>query len=109
LVSGQVYNPAAISYSPRKTAAWYLRQAGGTTEQANKKAIFIVRANGSVVGESSGIGWWKAGVLDTRLEPGDVIVVPDKMVGGPSVWRNLLSTAQLLSSVAIAARVATSF
>jgi protein involved in polysaccharide export with SLBB domain len=109
LVSGQVYNPAAISYSPRKTAAWYLRQAGGTTEQANKKAIFIVRANGSVVGESSGIGWWKTGVLDTRLEPGDVIVVPDKIVGGTSVWRNLLSTAQLISSLAIAARVATSF
>jgi protein involved in polysaccharide export with SLBB domain len=109
LISGQVYNPAAISYSPRKTAGWYLRQAGGTTDLANKSAIFIVRANGSVVGASGGDRWWTRGVLGTRLEPGDVVMVPDKVVGGTSIWRNLLTAAQLTSSLAIAARVATSF
>jgi protein involved in polysaccharide export with SLBB domain len=109
LVSGQVYSPAAIAYSPGKTAAWYLRQAGGTTELANKRAIFVIRANGSVVGGAESDRWWKGGVLSTRMEPGDVVVVPEKIVGGTSVWRNLLNTAQLTSSLAIAARVATSF
>ncbi len=49
LAYGQVYNANAITYSPGKTADWYLRQAGGPTELANKKDIYIIRANGSVV------------------------------------------------------------
>ena len=109
LVSGQVYNAAAISFAPRKTAAWYLEQAGGTTELANKRNILIVRANGSVVGTGGGSYWWKGNVMSTRIEPGDVIVVPNKFIGGSSTWRNLLNTAQVVSSLAIAARVATSF
>ena len=48
-------------------------------------------------------------MLSTRIEPGDVIVVPNKFIGGSSTWRNLLNTAQVVSSLAIAARVATSF
>ena len=31
VVSGQVYNPAAISYVPGKDLTWYLRKAGGAT------------------------------------------------------------------------------
>lgn len=108
LVQGQVYNPTAITHSPGKDADWYLRQAGGPTELANKKDIFIVRANGSVVGSNSG-GWWKGNVLSTTLQPGDTIVVPEKIVGGSSAWKNFFQAAQLTSSVAIAARVATSF
>ncbi len=109
LVSGQVYNASAITYVPGKNAGWYLRQAGGVTNLANKKAIFIVRANGSVIGEGSGSGWWGGGVLSTRLQPGDTIVVPERILTGSPLLRDLLSTAQIASSMAIAARVATSF
>jgi hypothetical protein len=35
--------------------------------------------------------------------------VPEKVIGGSMAWRNLLDTAQLMSSLAITARVATSF
>jgi hypothetical protein len=45
-------------------------------------------------------------VLSTRLEPGDVIVVPQKIIGASQVWRNLLSTAQIAASIAITAAVA---
>ncbi len=107
LINGQVYNPSAITYRPGNNAEWYLKRAGGPTELANRKAIFIIRANGSVV--SGNEGWFGSGVLGTRMMPGDTIVVPDKIVGGSSLWKNLLSTAQLTSSLAIAARVATSF
>ncbi len=109
LVSGQVYNASAITYAPGKNAGWYLKQAGGVTNLANKKAIFIVRANGSVIGEGSGSGWWGGGVLSTRLQPGDTIVVPERILTGSPLLRDLLSTAQIASSMAIAARVATSF
>jgi protein involved in polysaccharide export with SLBB domain len=106
LVTGQVYNPTAIGFSSGESANWYLRQAGGPTESANKKKIFIVRANGSVIAGSGGDGLWGEGVLNARLEPGDTVIVPERIVGGSAFWKNLLSTAQIGSSVAIAASIA---
>ena len=105
LVSGQVYNASAITYVPGKEASWYLRRAGGTNDVANRKEIFVIRANGSVIGRRSG-EWYGANVLATRLDPGDVIVVPQKIIGGSLFWRNLLTVAQISSSIAITAAVA---
>ena len=100
LVSGQVFNATALTYIPGKTAAWYLSRAGGTNGTADRKQIFVIRANGSVVGRHSG-GWFDADVLSTRLDPGDVVVVPQKIIGGSLFWRNLLATGQFASSIAI--------
>ena len=105
LITGQVYNSAAITYTPGKNAGWYLRRAGGPTEMANKKDVFVIRANGSVVGRDSG-QWFGEDVLSTKLDPGDVLVVPQKIIGGSVFWRNLLATAQFMSSFAITAKVA---
>ena len=105
LVTGQVYNATALSYSDNKTAGWYLSRAGGTNTAANRKEIFIIRANGSVIGRHSG-GWLDGDVLSTKLNPGDVVVVPQKIIGASLFWRNLLTTAQLASSIAITAAVA---
>ena len=105
LISGQVYNASAITYTPGKKAEWYLQRAGGATEIANRKEIFVIRANGAVVGRRSG-GWRETDVLATKLDPGDVIVVPQKIIGASVIWRNLLGTAQIAASIAIAASVA---
>jgi protein involved in polysaccharide export with SLBB domain len=102
LITGQVYNPTAISFVPGKDAGWYLRRAGGATDVANRKEIFVVRANGMVVGRRSG-DWYQEKVLSTRLDPGDVVVVPQKIVGGSVFWRNMLATAQVVSSIAFTA------
>jgi len=105
LISGQVYNASAITFIAGKTAGWYLEHAGGATGIANRKEIFVIRANGSVVGRRSG-GWYDHNVLSTKLDPGDVIVVPQKIVGTSVVWRNILGAAQVAASLAIAAAVA---
>ena len=105
LVSGQVYNSSAITFTPNMTAGWYLRRAGGATEIANTKDIFIIRANGSVVGRRSG-SLFDHDVLATRLDSGDVVVVPQKILGASVFWRNLLTVAQIGSSIAITAAVA---
>jgi protein involved in polysaccharide export with SLBB domain len=105
LVSGQVYNATAITFSPNRTAGWYLSRAGGATSAADRKEIFVIRANGSVVGRRS-VGWGDRSVLDTKLDPGDVVVVPQKIVGAGVFWRNLLLGVQAASSIAIAAGIA---
>jgi protein involved in polysaccharide export with SLBB domain len=105
LVTGQVYNASAITFMPGKTAEWYLQKAGGSSETANRKEIFVIRANGSVVGRRSG-NWYEHDVLSTKLDAGDTIVVPQKIVGASATWRNLLSAAQVAASLAIAAAVA---
>src|ERR1700738_2292579 len=51
MVTGQVFNPTAVSYRPGKSAKWYLSQSGGPTAVAKKKAIFVIRADGSVRSE----------------------------------------------------------
>lgn len=107
LVSGQVYNATALTFTPGKTAAWYLSHAGGTNATANRKEIFIIRANGTVVGRHSG-GWFHGNVLSTQLNPGDVVVVPQKIIGASLFWRNLLTAGQLAASTAITAAVAAS-
>lgn len=104
LVSGQVYNTTAITFAPNRSAGWYLSRAGGSTAAADRKEVFIIRANGSVVGRRS--GGWGSSVLDTKLEPGDVVVVPQKIIGAGLFWRNLLLGAQAASSIAITAGIA---
>lgn len=105
LVTGQVYNATALTFAPGQSAGWYLSHAGGTNSTANRKEIFIIRANGSVIGRRSG-EWFDANVLSTKLNPGDVVVVPQKIIGASLLWKNLLTTAQLASSIAITASVA---
>ncbi len=104
LVSGQVYNQAAITYSPGKNGSWYLRQAGGVTKSGDKGAVYVVRANGSVVGHAS--GWLTGDALNFRMRPGDTIIVPEKTIGGSQVWKNIVAVAQIASSVAVTGAVA---
>jgi protein involved in polysaccharide export with SLBB domain len=104
VIAGQVYNSNAIAYAPGKNAGWYLSRAGGATGLANKKAIFIIRANGSV--SSGGSGLWSGGVLSSTLGPGDIIVVPEKTTVGGSTWKNVVSIAQIAQAAALAAAVA---
>jgi protein involved in polysaccharide export with SLBB domain len=105
LITGQVYNATALTFTPGKSADWYLSRAGGTNMTANRKEIFIIRVNGSVVGRHSG-GWFGGGVLSTKLNPGDMIVVPQKIIGASLFWRNLLAAGQIAASAAITAGIA---
>lgn len=104
MVNGQVYNPTAISATPGRSAKWYLSQAGGVTPLAERKSVFVIRADGSVISaKSSGGSWWSGDSLNQPLRAGDTVVVPEKTpkVGGPN-WQLIMQTAQVASSVALA-------
>jgi polysaccharide export outer membrane protein len=108
LVQGQVYGPTAVAYRPGKSARWYLLQAGGPTNMANKRATFVIRADGTVIGNHS--SFWKTGDgLSATLQPGDMVVVPEKALGGPPVWKTIFTNAQVMSSIATSAILAAQY
>jgi len=98
MVSGQVFNPTAVSYRPGKSARWYLSQAGGPTTVADKKNIFVIRADGSVIGAKESL--WSGRSLNAVLSPGDTVVVPEKAIGGGVQWSTVFLAAQVASSIA---------
>jgi polysaccharide export outer membrane protein len=107
MVEGSVYNPTAVTYKPGKDAGWYLKQAGGPTNSANKKAVFVIRADGSVAGGAGGL--FSGGVDRAALHPGDLVMVPEKAFSGTTKWKTTLESAQLAYAVGIAIQVARSF
>jgi len=104
MVNGQVFNPTAVSYRPGRSANWYLSQAGGLTQLADKKATFVVRADGSVISAKNNSGWFSGEPLNAVLRPGDQVVVPEKAlnVGGRN-WTAILQFAQIAASAAVTA------
>jgi protein involved in polysaccharide export with SLBB domain len=108
LVQGQVYGPTAVAYRPGKSVKWYLLQAGGTTNLANKKATFVIRADGTVIGNHS-TSWVSGDWMNVPLQPGDMVIVPEKVLGGPPVWKTVFATAQIMSSLATSALIITTY
>jgi|HubBroStandDraft_2_1064218.scaffolds.fasta_scaffold03267_2 protein involved in polysaccharide export with SLBB domain len=102
VVSGQVFNPTAVSYLPGRSAKWYLSQSGGVTQIADKGAVFVVRADGSVLSAKNNSGFWSGDPMNAVLKPGDSIVVPEK---APKIaarnWSAILQAAQVASTAAL--------
>ncbi|HKW17147.1 MAG TPA: SLBB domain-containing protein [Terriglobales bacterium] len=107
MVEGSVYNPTAVTYKPGKDAGWYLKQAGGPTNSANKRAVFVIRADGSVAGGSGGL--FSGGVERAALHPGDLVMVPERAFSGTTKWKQTLESAQLAYAIGVAIQVGRSF
>lgn len=104
IVDGAVYNPTGITYKPGKSAGWYLSQSGGPTQLANKKGVFVVRGDGSVIGGPGGM--FGGGVERAELRPGDMVVVPEKVIAVNNKFQNTVMAAQIITAVAVAAQAA---
>ncbi len=101
-VLGSVYNANAFIWSSEKRMSDYLRDAGGPNRNADKKHIFILRADGAVISNNSGSSFWGGGIESYRLEPGDAVVVPETLWKG-NVQRNLREWTQIFSQMALGA------
>ena len=72
-VIGEVFNPSTFIFDPSNPfVSYYLNAAGGLKKSSDKKQIYIIKANGSIL--------TKKKVLNTNIEPGDAIVVPQKIM-----------------------------
>jgi len=103
MVNGQVFHPTAVSFRSGKSANWYLSQAGGLTPLADKKAAFVLRADGSVISARNNSNIFAGDPMDAILRSGDVVVVPEKAlkVGGPN-WAVIMQAASVAASTAVA-------
>ena len=68
-VVGEVLNPNNVIYVKGKNLKYYVNQAGGFTDNALKKRVFVQYANGAVKGKDGGY---------PEVKPGAEIVVPKK-------------------------------
>jgi hypothetical protein len=80
----------------------YLRLAGGATKSADAPSSFIIRADGAVVSRRSQAGVFGNAFASMHLNPGDTVVVPEK-VPRPSNLRNFINYTQIFSQLALGA------
>jgi protein involved in polysaccharide export with SLBB domain len=110
-VSGSVFNQTAFVYDGNKSISDYIDLAGGYTENADKKRVYVLKVDGTAVRPESGIssffwskdsGRWESG--GRRMDPGDTIVVPGKLER--IAWmRNIKDITQILYQIAVTAGV----
>ena len=73
-VLGEVESPTSHIYRAGLSREDYIAKSGGATQKADRKRIYIVRANGDVV--SGGRRGWFRRSRSVEIRPGDTIVVP---------------------------------
>jgi hypothetical protein len=100
MASGQVYNQVAISYVPGKNFAWYFHKAGGATPQGDKKDLYVLRADGTIVPKQDR-RWASGDFMSIPMRPGDTIFVPEKIQGTSQTWQNIVGTAQVISAITL--------
>lgn len=101
-VLGAVYNENDFIFKAGHRIRDYLRQSGGATRSADTGHIYVIRADGSVSGKQSGSGWLTESFEGQRLNPGDTIVMPEKL-NQIGFLRNLKDYTQIFSQFALGA------
>ena len=95
---GAIFNQNSFIYRADARLASYLQLAGGPNPDADRKHMFLIKANGAVVSRQSVKGPWGDEFSKLKLSPGDTIVVPDKSVK-PSALRGFLAIPAIFSQV----------
>jgi protein involved in polysaccharide export with SLBB domain len=76
-VLGSVFQQNAFVYRPQRTVNDYIQQSGGLLTTADKSEIYVIRADGAAKsGQSTA---WFSGITSVELNPGDTVVVPEKI------------------------------
>jgi polysaccharide export outer membrane protein len=105
-VIGEVQFPTSHLFTNKLSRDDYIGRSGGITQNAAKKQIYIVRANGAVLAGNQS-GWFNNG-RRINIEPGDTIVVPldTRQSSALELWTNV---TQIIFNMAIAVAAVNSF
>jgi protein involved in polysaccharide export with SLBB domain len=97
-VFGEVFNPIAFEYSKNLRVNSAISLAGGFQKYADKRRVYIIRANGIV--EKAHLNFL---VRNAMLKAGDTVIVPRKIITNNSGIRALVPITQMLSNLAFSA------
>tara|TARA_X000000368_G_scaffold413246_1_gene400986 strand:+ start:705 stop:2465 length:1761 start_codon:yes stop_codon:yes gene_type:complete len=97
-ILGEVMNPSTIVHKRSTSLNDFLQLSGGLKRNAAKGRIYVIAANGKVrnVGRE---GWLQK---DSKIQPGDTIIVPPK-VGSADRIGLLTNITSIISNIAFAA------
>ncbi|MBD5781088.1 SLBB domain-containing protein [Pelagicoccus sp. NFK12] len=104
-IIGSVNYPTSHLYQGGLSHIDYINLSGGLTKKADKKQIYIVRANGQVITEQKSRFFPKGGTI---IEAGDTVVVPIDVdrVAPLKLWT---TTSQIFYQIALGAAAINSF
>jgi polysaccharide export outer membrane protein len=97
-VLGEVLNPIAFEYNKRTTVRSAIDNSGGYQDYADKRKVYVIKANGLIEKANRNIF-----TRNVKLEPGDTIVVPRKIITNNPGIEALLPVTQILSDLAFSA------
>ena len=103
-VVGSVYDANSFVYLAHHDAGSYLKTSGGPNRNADRRQIFIIRADGSVVSRQylSHTLWEGDGFDRQPIYPGDTIIVPAS-VNKATFLRGLTDWSSVFSQFALGA------
>lgn len=106
-VIGEVQYATSHIFSPGLDRRGYILKSGDLTANADRKRIYVVRANGNVVA-TSGSAWFSRAEGGSEIRPGDTIVVPldADRIGTLPLWT---SVTQIIYNIGVAAAAVGSF
>ena len=96
-VFGEVQNEITFQFKSGLSASSAIKTAGGFNELANKRQIYIIKANGLTVKASSFL------IGNPKIEAGDTIIVPRKLVTENALLKALQPVTRVISDLAFSA------
>lgn len=97
-VLGEVLNPIAFEYNKRITVRSAIENSGGYQDYADKRKVYVIKANGLIERANRNIF-----SKNIKLEPGDTIVVPRKIITNNPGIEALVPITKVLSDLAFSA------
>jgi len=100
-ILGEVQSPTSHVFIAGLSRDDYIARSGGTTQNADKKRIYVVRANGDVL-SGTHTGWFRR-THAMNMHPGDTIVVPldTERIPALPLWQAITTIIYNLSVGAI--------
>jgi protein involved in polysaccharide export with SLBB domain len=97
-ILGEVLNPTAVEYNEGASLQSVINAAGGYQQYADKRRVYVIKANGVVKKASRNIF-----VRKVKLESGDTIIVPRKILNTNPAFEAFIPITQILSDLAFSA------
>lgn len=98
-VIGAVYHQTAFIHTENQRVRDFIKMAGGVTDFADEKEMYILRVDGTAQAMRTSTGMFGNRFMKLKLNPGDTIVVPEKI--GEIAWlRETKDLVQILFQIA---------